>query len=147
MIWSEDRAAIARIPYDEVSYLAETGAPAVFGEPGYTTRERLWARPTLDVNGLTSGWQGIGSKTVLPAEARAKITCRLVADQDPTRVLATLAAHVQAHCPAGVTAHLEPEQGGAGPFLVPSAQRDRDGAVLEEVHGKAPTARAGRSIP
>ena len=146
----QDRAAIARIPYDEVSYLAETGAPAVFGEPGYTTRERLWARPTLDVNGLTSGWQGIGSKTVLPAEARAKITCRLVAAQDPARVLAALNAHVQAHCPLGVTVALEPGQGGAGPFLVPSGHNATGIAaqVLEEVYGKAPyRTRLGGSIP
>ncbi len=145
-----DRAAIARIPYDEASYLAETGAPAVFGEPGYTTRERLWARPTLDVNGLTSGWQGIGSKTVHPAEARAKITCRLVAAQNPAKILAALEAHVQAHCPAGVTAELEPGSGGAGPFLVPSGHNATGIAaqVLEEVYGKAPyRTRLGGSIP
>lgn len=146
----EDRAAIARIPYDEASYLAETGAVSVFGEPGYTTRERLWARPTLDVNGLTSGWQGIGSKTVLPAEARAKITCRLVAAQDPKAVLAALDAHVQAHCPAGVTIALEPGQGGAGPFLVPSGHNATGIAaqVLQEVYGKQPyRTRLGGSIP
>ena len=146
----QDRAAIARIPYDEVSYLAETGAPAVVGEPGYSTRERLWARPTLDVNGLTSGWQGIGSKTVLPAEARAKITCRLVADQDPAKVLAALAAHVEAHCPEGVTAEFQAGQGGAGPFLVPSGHNATGIAaqVLEEVYGKAPyRTRLGGSIP
>ncbi len=88
------RAQIARIPYDETAYLAETGAPAVWGEPGYTTRERLWTRPTLDVNGLTSGWQGAGSKTVLPAEARAKITWRLVAAQITERVFDLIATHV-----------------------------------------------------
>lgn len=85
-----DREEIARIPYDEAAYLAETGAPAVAGEPGYSTRERLWARPTLDVNGLTSGWQGEGSKTVLPAEARAKITLSC-SDQGFTDIASTKA--------------------------------------------------------
>ena len=80
-----ERGDIVRAPFDPASYLAETGAPAGAGEPGYTTRERLRARPTLDVNGPTSGRQGDGSKTVLPAEARAKITCRLVANQSPER--------------------------------------------------------------
>lgn len=61
------RGAIGRVPYDEAAYLAETGAPATQGEPGYSVNERIWARPTLDVNGLTSGWQGAGTKTVLPA--------------------------------------------------------------------------------
>ncbi|MEM7320756.1 MAG: peptidase dimerization domain-containing protein, partial [Pseudomonadota bacterium] len=71
------------MPWDEAAYLSQTGAPATLGEPGFTTRENLWARPTLEVNGLTSGWQGAGTKTVLPAVASAKITCRLVANQNP----------------------------------------------------------------
>lgn len=146
----EVRAAIARIPYDEAAYLAETGAPAPFGEPGYTTRERLWARPTLDVNGLTSGWQGAGSKTVLPAEARAKITCRLVADQDPETIQEKLRAHIAAHCPAGVTAELVAHKGGSIPYLVPAGHNATGIAtqVLQEVYGRAPyRTRLGGSIP
>lgn len=88
---AEDRAAIARAPFDEASYVAELGVPEVFGEPGYTTRERLWARPTLELNGIGGGWQGNGIKTVLPAEARAKITCRLVANQTPDAIYRLLA--------------------------------------------------------
>lgn len=147
---AETRAAIARIPYDETEYLAETGAPATWGEPGYTTRERLWARPTLDVNGLTSGWQGAGSKTVLPAEARAKITCRLVANQSPEHVLELVRAHVAAHCPPGVSAEVEQTPGRGDPFQTPTGHNASKVArdVLLEVYGREPyLTRLGGSIP
>lgn len=146
----EARAAIARVPFDEAAYLAETGAPAAAGEPGFTTRERLWARPTLDVNGLTSGWQGAGTKTVLPAQASAKITCRLVADQSPERIFDLIAAHVAAHCPPGVTAEVTRNPGRADPFLLPGGHNATAIAsqVLEEVYGMRPyRTRAGGSIP
>ena len=146
----EIRAQIARIPYGEADYLAETGAPAVWGEPGYTTRERLWARPTLDVNGLTSGWQGAGSKTVLPAEARAKITCRLVAAQVPEQVFDLIAAHVARHSPPGVTARVERNPGRADPFQMPAGHNAAAVAreVLAEVYGREPyRTRLGGSIP
>ena len=80
-----ERAAIAALPFDERAYLAQVGAPSAFGEPGYTTLERQWTRPTLEVNGMWGGYQGPGQKTVIPSEAHAKITCRLVPDQDPER--------------------------------------------------------------
>ena len=79
----QERADFARLPNDDASYLAETGVPALWGEEGYTSAERTGARPTLEVNGLLSGWTGAGSKTVLPAKAMAKISCRLVPDQTP----------------------------------------------------------------
>jgi acetylornithine deacetylase/succinyl-diaminopimelate desuccinylase-like protein len=145
-----EREAIARAPYDASAYLAETGAPAEHGEPGYTTRERLWARPTLDINGLTSGWQGAGTKTVLPAEARAKITCRLVANQSPERIVELIQAHVERHCPPGVTAELQRNPGRADPFLVPRGHNSTAIAaqVLEDVYGRAPyRVRVGGSIP
>lgn len=145
-----DRAAMAEAPFDAAAYLAQTGAPMEHGEPGYTTRERLWARPTLDVNGLTSGWQGEGTKTVHPAEARAKITCRLVADQSPERIHDLIVAHVERHCPPGVTAEVAKNPGRADPFLVPKGHNSSAIAaqVLEEVYGRAPyRARVGGSIP
>lgn len=138
------------MPWDEAAYLAQTGAPATLGEPGYTTRENLWARPTLEINGLTSGWQGDGTKTVLPAVASAKITCRLVADQNPEKVFDLIAAHVASHCPPGVTAEVTKNPGRADPFLVPAGHNATAiaGQVLEEVYGKAPyMVRAGGSIP
>ena len=96
-----ERAAIAALPYDERAYLAQVGAPAAFGEPGYTTLERQWTRPTLEVNGLWGGYQGPGQKTVIPTEAYAKITCRLVPDQDPEVVASRVARHLEAHVPPG----------------------------------------------
>ncbi len=146
----EDRAAIARVPFDETAYLAETGAPAAVGEPGYTVRERLWARPTLEVNGLWGGYQGLGSKTVLPAEASAKITCRLVAEQKPGHVFDLIRAHVDTHLPPGVTAEVTRLQGSADPFLVPAGHNASQtaGEVLRELYGMDPyVTRVGGSIP
>ena len=80
------------MPFDERAYLAQIGAPAAFGEPGYTTLERQWTRPTLEVNGMWGGYQGPGQKTVIPSEAHAKITCRLVPDQRPDDVAARVRA-------------------------------------------------------
>ncbi|MBQ2262826.1 MAG: dipeptidase [Loktanella sp.] len=147
---AEDRVAIARAPFDEMAYIAELGVPEVFGEPGYTTRERLWARPTLELNGITGGWQGNGIKTVLPAEARAKITCRLVADQTPDAIYDLLEAHVTAHCPKGLRARVERLAGSADPFLLPSGHNSSSiaASVLTEVYGREPfITRTGGSIP
>ena len=146
----EERAAIARVPWDEAKYLEQTGAPATHGEPGFTTREALWARPTLEVNGLTSGWQGTGTKTVLPAVASAKITCRLVSNQNPESIFDLFCAHVDKHCPPGVRAEVSRNPGRADPFLVPVGHNATAiaGQVLEEVYGKAPLkTRVGGSIP
>ena len=96
-----ERKAIGALPYDERVYLAQVGAPAAFGEPGYTTLERQWTRPTLEVNGMWGGYQGPGQKTVIPCEAHAKITCRLVPDQDPEVVAARVTTHLEAHVPPG----------------------------------------------
>lgn len=108
-----ERAAIAALPYDEAAYLAQVGAPAAVGEAGYTTLERQWTRPTIEVNGLWGGYQGPGQKTVIPREAHAKITCRLVAHQDPARTAALVAAHLERHAPAGVAVRVEVESHGA----------------------------------
>jgi acetylornithine deacetylase/succinyl-diaminopimelate desuccinylase-like protein len=146
----EDRAAIARVPFDEETYVAALGVPGVFGEEGYTTRERLWARPTLELNGIGGGWQGEGIKTVLPAEARAKITCRLVANQRPDRIFDLLKAHVEAHVPQGLRVKVARLAGSADPFLLPGGHNATKvaGDVLAEVYGKAPyLVRTGGSIP
>jgi len=146
----EDRAAIARVPFDEAAYAANLGVTEPFGEEGYTTRERLWARPTLELNGIGGGWQGDGIKTVLPAEARAKITCRLVANQTPDQIFDLLRAHVESHTPRGLRARIDRLAGSADPFLLPGGHNSSAVAakVLAEVYGKEPfLVRTGGSIP
>ena len=145
-----DRERIASVPYDESAEIASLGVPGLFGEIGYTARERIWGRPTLEVNGIWGGFQGEGTKTVLPSEAHAKITCRLVADQDPARIVERLAAHVKANTPPGVTAQATPLPFRAYPYRVPE---DEPGiAVVREVlvgmYGREPYyVRSGGSIP
>ena len=110
--------AIARLPFDEARYLSEVGAPAAFGEPGFGTLARQWYRPTLEVNGLYGGYQGPGSKTVLPAEAHVKITCRLVPRQQPERIVALVRRHLERRCPPGVSLQIEDEHSGAPAYRV-----------------------------
>lgn len=98
----EERAELARLPVDNRFYLEQTGAPALWGEAGYTPVERIGARPTLEINGLLSGFTGPGAKTVLPAEARAKISMRLVPDQDPEEVYQQLLRYLEERAPKTV---------------------------------------------
>ena len=97
-----ERAALAALPFDEAAYAAAAGARGLAGERGFTTLERLWCRPTCDVMGTWAGYTGPGAKTILPAEAHAKLSCRLVPDQDPRRVLAGLEAHLRRVAPSTV---------------------------------------------
>lgn len=145
-----DRAMIAAVPFDEAAFKQEVGVGELFGEPGYRTLERLWARPTLEVNGIWGGYQGEGTKTVLPSEAHAKITCRLVPDQEPERVRERIEAHVQKHRPPGVTVTVRPFSAGARPYQMAAEHPGNRaaGAVLAEVYGKQPCCiRSGGSIP
>ena len=147
---AEDRAAIARVPFDEAQYIAGLGVPDVFGEQGYTTRERQWARPTFELNGIWGGYSGKGIKTVLPAEAHAKISCRLVANQKPDAIFALLKAHIEAHCPKGLRVTVNRLPGSAEPFLTPAGHNATAAAtqVLTEVYGRTPyVTRTGGSIP
>ncbi len=97
-----EREAWAKLPFGDADILNVTGSPALFGEAGYSSLERVWARPTAEVNGIGGGFQGIGTKTVLPREAFAKLTFRLVPHQQPEDIMAKVRAHLQAHCPPGV---------------------------------------------
>lgn len=111
-----EREAWARLPLGDAELLGITRAPALFGEAGYSSLERIWARPTAEVNGIGGGFQGAGTKTVLPAKAFAKLTFRLVPQQDPGRVMERVRAHLEAHCPPGI--RLEMNGGHAGePYL------------------------------
>ncbi|HEY4133188.1 MAG TPA: dipeptidase [Gemmatimonadaceae bacterium] len=112
--WGEAaRKDIRALPFDENHLREETGSPALFGEKGFSTLERLWMRPTCEVNGLLSGYTGEGAKTVLPAKAMAKVSCRLVPDQHPTEIEALMRAHVERVKPAGVTVTVQHLHGGA----------------------------------
>ncbi|MBX6341379.1 MAG: dipeptidase [Thermomicrobiaceae bacterium] len=146
----EERAEMAAVPFDEEELRGRIGAPALTGEPGYSPLERMWARPTLDLNGIWGGYEGVGLKTVTPSEAHLKITCRLVPDQDPREILDLIERHVQAHCPPSVTARLQRFAGSARPF---SIRRDHPalqaaGRVLRELYGKEPLViRLGGTLP
>ncbi|MCY2967060.1 MAG: dipeptidase [Planctomycetota bacterium] len=98
----EERSRLVDLRFDEAAYLREIEVSAPFGEPGYTTLERRWVRPTCDVNGITGGYQGEGPKTIVPAWARAKITCRLVPNQSPEKIVKSIEQHLRANCPPGV---------------------------------------------
>jgi len=145
-----ERAEIAALPFDEAAYLAQVGAPAAFGEPGYTTLERQWTRPTLEVNGMWGGYQGPGGKTIVPSEAHAKITCRIVPDQDPDEVVRLVARHLERHVPPGARLTITP---GADRARSASIARSHPvlraaEAALQETYGVAPLiVRMGGTVP
>ncbi len=114
-----ERREIASLPFDEAAWLASIGASATHGERGYGTLERIWTRPTLEVNGLSSGWQGEGSKTIIPAFAKAKISCRLVPDQDPGEIAKLVQAHLSKLAPPGTTIEVDYLHGGR-PYHAPT---------------------------
>ncbi|MBV8085201.1 MAG: dipeptidase, partial [Chloroflexi bacterium] len=144
-----ERAELAKLPFDEPAYRAAIDVDALTGEPGYSVLERLWARPTLDVNGIWGGFQGEGSKTIIPAEAHAKVSCRLVPDQDPDRVAELLTKHVRTIAPAGMRVTVQNLHGGR-PSITPidhpatrAAQRALERAFQKDVVFM----REGGSIP
>ncbi|MDE0183053.1 MAG: dipeptidase [Caldilineaceae bacterium] len=145
-----ERAAIARVPFDRDEYLCEVGLDEEFGEPGYTNRERGWVRPTLEMNGIWGGFQEDGIKTVLPNAAHAKITCRLVADQDPERIIGLLEEHVAQHAPPGVRVEVNPLSIRGRPYSIAADHwgNRAAAAVLTEFYGREPyQTRSGGSIP
>ena len=145
-----ERREIRELPFDETRFLAEVGAPATFGEPGYSTLERQWIRPTLEVNGMWGGYQGQGSQTVTPNEAHAKISCRLVPDQDPDAIRALVSRHLETHLPPGVTISIGGDRHAARPYRIAA---DHPGLVtaervLEQVYEKkALRVRMGSTLP
>jgi acetylornithine deacetylase/succinyl-diaminopimelate desuccinylase-like protein len=144
-----ERAAFARLPFSEAEFQASLGVPSLEGEAGFTTLERKWARPTCDVNGLYGGYQGPGPKTVLPCMAGAKLSFRLVPDQDPRTVAAQFRAHVKTVCPAGVSYEII-DHHGAPAVLVDTRTGGFRAAVraIEAGFGKPPVfIREGGSIP
>ncbi len=144
------REAMVVEPWDDAAERAKIGVSTFFGEPGYTPRERTTIRPTLEINGLWGGYTGQGPMTVIPREARAKISCRLVADQDPQRVLDAVIAHIESHTPPGVVAEFTPFAHLARAYHLPSEHPANAlvGDLLEELYERNPLpARTGGSVP
>jgi acetylornithine deacetylase/succinyl-diaminopimelate desuccinylase-like protein len=145
----EERKAWATLPYNEKAYKKDFGIPKVFGESGYTTLERTWARPTFEVNGLLSGFTGEGAKTVLPAVAMAKVSMRLVPNQTPDKIAELFEAHLRDIAPKTVEVKVTRMHGGK-PWMTaydnPYVQAA--GRAIERGFGRAPVfTREGGSIP
>ena len=105
-------AGMRTLPFDDAGFMAEVGVGTLGGERGFTTLEKLWTRPTCEVNGLLSGYTGEGAKTVLPGHAMAKVSCRLIPDQDPAAIEQLMSAHVAQVAPPGVVATVTALHGG-----------------------------------
>ena len=143
------RGQLAKLPWEDETFRKETGAPKLVGEKDYTTLERVIVRPTVEVNGLLSGYTGEGAKTVLPSTAMAKVSCRLVPDQDSTKIADLMTKHIEKHAPEGVTVDVKFIHGGKpwranvqGPLYEAGA------AALEQAFGKKPVyGGSGGSIP
>jgi acetylornithine deacetylase/succinyl-diaminopimelate desuccinylase-like protein len=145
----EERAEWKKLPFSEKKYRKDLGAPKLFGESGYSVLERVWARPTFEVNGLLSGFTGEGSKTVIPAKAMAKVSMRLVPDQDPDTIGDLFEAYLRKVAPKTVTMQLTRMHGGK-PWItgVDHAFVQAAGRAIEQGFGKAPVfCREGGSIP
>lgn len=144
-----ERRQMAKVPFNEAKFRKSVGVAALFGEAGFTPDEQRVARPTLEINGLTSGYQGEGGKTIVPSWASAKITMRLVADQDPDKIIALVKKRLKANCPRTVKLTITEAQGGE-PYMVdpasPFAQACKRAAKLGFGH-ECLLARCGGSIP
>ncbi len=146
---AEERAELARIPFDREAWLKETGVPTDWGEPEYTIIERASARPTLDLNGMWGGYTGEGAKTIIPAMAHAKITMRLVPDQDPAEIGQLLADYLQAIAPPTVTVETRVHHGAPAAIINRHSPAVEAAAKAYEIgFGARPVfMREGGSIP
>jgi succinyl-diaminopimelate desuccinylase len=144
-----EHSQFAMLPFDEKAYFQQIGVSGGFGESGFTTLERRWGRPSLDINGLTSGYQGTGAKTIIPSQASAKFSVRLVPEQDPAKITAAVREMLEAACPPEVKMELEVQASSPG-MVVPleSPYIQAAGRSLEKVFGRPPVfTREGGSIP
>ena len=144
-----ERAEFGALPFDEQQFKRQLGVNDLSGEVGFSNLERRWARPTCDINGLTSGYQGEGAKTVLPARASAKFSFRLVPNQDPSKVTAALRTFIEERLPPGIEMELIDFHGAPG-VVVPldSPYMKAASAAIECGFGKPPVfVREGGSIP
>jgi acetylornithine deacetylase/succinyl-diaminopimelate desuccinylase-like protein len=144
-----DRQAFAALPLDLEEYREGIGVPALFGEPGFSVLEQLGARPTLDVNGIWGGFEGDGPKTIIPAHAHAKISCRLVANQDPERIFGLVADYIAQVAPKSIRYSIQ-RLGDGRPSLMPIDHPATQAAAraIESTFGVAPLyIREGGSVP
>jgi acetylornithine deacetylase/succinyl-diaminopimelate desuccinylase-like protein len=147
---AEERRALARLPFSEKKFQRDLGARALFGEKGFTTLERLWARPTLEVNGLCSGFTGEGAKTVLPCRAMAKVSMRLVPNQNPDTIARLFVRHVKRLAPTTVRVKVTEVSGRGTPWLVPTDHPSLQAVAraIRKGFGKEPVyTRTGGTIP
>ncbi len=144
-----EAVGLAALPFDEAAFIEETGVPALDGEAGFSHLERLWYRPTLDVNGLLSGFTGQGAKTVLPSHAMAKISMRLVPEQDSAEIARLAGEHIRSLAPNGVEVEVREIHGGQPWASNPDSPLFEAGsAALEKTFGRRPVfVREGGSIP
>jgi acetylornithine deacetylase/succinyl-diaminopimelate desuccinylase-like protein len=145
----DEREAFAALPFDERAFCRDLGAESPYGEAGFSTIERIWARPSFEVNGLIGGFGGDGSKTIVPARATAKVSMRLVPNQDPDRILDLLERHVRRIAPPEVRVAVSRGHGGR-PFLAPiddPAVRASFEAMGRAFDGEVYPIRDGASIP
>jgi len=145
----EERRQFARVPFDEAALKKTYGLTALHGEPGFTPTERNWARPTLEVNGIWGGYQGPGAKTIIPAWAAAKISCRLVPDQDPKAVAQALREYIDEVAPKTVRVSVAELSGHGDPWITPIDHPliQAAGRALSRVYGREPALiRSGGSI-
>jgi acetylornithine deacetylase/succinyl-diaminopimelate desuccinylase-like protein len=145
----EEREQWKRLPFNEKRYAKELGAPKLFGESGYSTLERVWARPTFEVNGILSGFTGEGAKTVIPAVAMAKVSMRLVPNQDPDRIAQLFEDYVKKVAPRTVEVKVTRMHGGK-PWMTDFDNKfvQAAGRAIEKGFGKEPVFnREGGSIP
>jgi acetylornithine deacetylase/succinyl-diaminopimelate desuccinylase-like protein len=146
---ADERRQFAALPFDEQQFQQQIGTTALAGEAGFSTLERRWARPTFDINGLTSGYQGEGAKTIIPARASAKISLRLVPRQDPHKIAIALERHLRTLCPSGIELELV-DMHGAPAVVVPldSPWVAAASRAIDRAFGKPPVfMREGGSIP
>jgi len=144
-----ERKQFADLPFDEAEFFGKIGLGEGFGESGYTSIERRWARPTFDINGLTSGYQGEGGKTVLPGKASAKFTFRLVPKQNPEIIRKNVEAYLKSICPPGITMQLDYTHGAGGLLVsLDSVFVEAAAKAIEDTFGRPPVyTREGGSIP
>jgi acetylornithine deacetylase/succinyl-diaminopimelate desuccinylase-like protein len=144
---ADRRREVAAVDFSETNYAQELGVGQLVGEPGYSTLERLWDRPTLEINGIAGG----GKYTVIPHVATANVSCRLVPGQDPDAVISAITAHVEAHAPAGVRVEVRPDEARVPAYTIPASHPAIRAATaaLEAVYPGQPVlhAKIGGTLP